>query len=169
MPGTLIRSLVCAVTLLALSTAPAVAQTFDKRIDITFNAPVTVPGATLPPGTYQFRLANPTTGRNVVHVFDKDGTLHASFLTRPINLGRSSENAEVRLYERRGPAPFVIRAWWHPSDPTGFEAVYPRGQAEHLAMSVNEPVLTSRATATALVEANDLARISAKGEEAAVH
>ena len=167
MPSTIVRRLVCAVTLLALTTAPAAAQTpIDKRVDFTFTAPVSVPGVTLPPGTYQFRLANPSGSRNVVHVLDKDGMkLYATFLTIPIDRDRTSDEPVVRMLESRSDSPYAIRAWWYPSEKTGFELVYPRHQAERLARSVNEPVLTSSATAAALAEANDLARVSPSGEE----
>jgi hypothetical protein len=159
MPSTIVRSLVCAVTLLALSTMPAAAQTpLDKRVNFTFNVPVSVPGVTLPPGTYQFRLGNPFGGRNVVHVFDKDGMkLYATFLTIPVNLRQASDEPQVRMLERRGNLPHAIRAWWYPSDMTGFEAVYPREQAQQLADSMVEPMLTSRATAAALIESNSAA------------
>jgi hypothetical protein len=148
--------MVCAVTLLALSAMPAAAQTpIDKRVNFTFNVPVSVPGVTLPPGTYQFRLGNPFNGRNVVHVFDRDGMkLYATFLTMPIDLGKASDEPQVRMIERRGDLPHAIRAWWYPSDATGFEPVYPRGQAQQLAEASREPVLTSRATAAALIDAN---------------
>ena len=39
---------------------------------LTFSAPVEMPGVVLEPGTYEFRLANPVTSRNVVQVFKKD-------------------------------------------------------------------------------------------------
>src|SRR5918992_2164393 len=82
MLSTITRS-VCAVTLLALTAAPAAAQTtLDKRILFTFSAPVTMPGVTLPAGTYMFHVGNPTGDRSVVHVRSKDGSqVYATFLT----------------------------------------------------------------------------------------
>jgi len=168
MLSTIVRSLVCAVTLLALTTAPAVAQTpIDKRVNFTFSAPVTLPGVTLPPGTYQFRLGNPWSSRNLVHVFDRDGMkLYATFLTIPIEAPKASDEPEVRLIERRGDLPHALRAWWYAADKTGFELIYPRERTERLAATVAEPVLTSRATAAALIDANDRARVSAEDARA---
>ena len=43
--------------------------TINKRTFLTFSAPVQVPGATLPAGTYVFRIANPAV-QTVWQVFD---------------------------------------------------------------------------------------------------
>ena len=165
MLSTFVRS-VCAVTLLALTTAPAVAQTpLDKRILFTFNAPVTVPGVTLPAGTYLFHVADPMHGRSVVQVRSKDGRqLYSTFLTIPSEAAERPDNPEIRFMERRANVPYAVRVWWYPGDRTGFEPVYPRTQAELLAKVVTDPVLTTSATAAALIEANSLARITADGE-----
>lgn len=165
MLSTIVRS-VCAVTLLALTTAPAVAQTpLDKRILFTFNAPATLPGVTLPAGTYSFEIVNPTRDRHVVAVRSEDGRqVYTTFLTIPEITNERPDDPEIRFMERRGNAPYAIRAWWYPGERAGFAPVYPRKQAELLARVVNEPVLTSSATAAALIEANDVTRITADGD-----
>lgn len=167
MLSTIVRS-VCAVTLLALTAAPAVAQTpLDKRIFFTFSAPVVMPGVTLPAGTYMFHIVNPTSDRHVVVVRSKDGSqVYSTFLTIPEIADTRPDDPEIRFMERRGNAPHAIRAWWYPGERAGFAPVYPRKQAELLANLVNEPVLTSSATAAALIEANDVTRITASGDMA---
>ena len=162
MLSTTVRS-VCAVTLLALIAAPAAAQTpLDKRILFTFDAPVTLPGVTLPPGTYSFHIVNPTRDRHVVAVRSEDGRqVYSTFLTIPEITNERPDDPEIRFMERRGNAPHAVRAWWYPGERTGFAPVYPRKQAELLARVVNEPVLTSSATAAALIEANNVTRITA--------
>jgi hypothetical protein len=62
-----------ASAILALSMGTARAQPADYRTFFTFSAPVTLPGVTLPAGTYLFRLADPTTGRTVINVLSADG------------------------------------------------------------------------------------------------
>jgi hypothetical protein len=165
MLSTIVRS-VCAVTLLALAAAPAVAQTpLDKRILFTFSAPVVMPGVTLPPGTYMVHIANPTGSRHVVHLRSKDGSqVYSTFLTIPYHANERPDDPEIRFMERRGDTPHVVKAWWYPGDRTGFEPVYPRKQAELLAKTLNEPVLTTSATAAALIEANKLSRITPRTE-----
>jgi hypothetical protein len=155
MLSTIVR-LVCAVTLLALTITPADAQTtMDKRIHFTFNAPVTLPGVTLPPGSYTFQIANPLQNRSVVQVRSRDGNnLYATFLTIPYQAPTIPEEPEIRFMERRAEVPFAVSAWWYPGDRTGFEPVYPREQAERLARMMNDPILTTSATAAALADAN---------------
>ena len=150
MLSTIVRS-VCAVTLLALIAAPAAAQTpIDKPILFTFSAPVVLPGVTLPAGTYLFHVGNPTNNAKVVHVRSKDGRqVYTTFLTIPYEANDRPDEPEIRFMERRGDIPHVVTAWWYPGERTGFQPVYPRRQAELLAKAVNEPVLTSSATAAA--------------------
>jgi len=165
MLSTFVRS-VCAVTFLALTAAPAVAQTtLDRQILFTFNAPVTIPGVTLPAGTYMFHVANPTHNRSVVVVRSQDGTkLYSTFLTIPYEAPQRPDDPEIRFMERRANVPYAVKAWWYPGERTGFEPIYPRKQAELLAHAVIDPILTTRATAAALIEANSLTRITPKGE-----
>ena len=42
------------------------------RTEFTFNAPVELPGVTLPPGTYVFRFVDATTSRKVMQVQAKN-------------------------------------------------------------------------------------------------
>ena len=155
MLSTIVRS-VCAVTLLAFFTAPAAAQTpLDKPIFFSFSTPVMLPGVTLPAGTYLFHVGNPSQNGRVVHVRSKDGSqLYSTFLTMPYDAIERPEEPEIRFMERRADIPHVVKAWWYPGERTGFQPVYPRKQAELIARAVNEPVLTSSATAAAFIEAN---------------
>jgi hypothetical protein len=124
MLSTIVRS-VCAVTLLALTAAPAIAQTpLDKPVLFTFSAPVTLPGVTLPAGTYMFHLGDPLHGRSVVHVRSKDGTeVYSTFLTIPSIASERPEEPEIRFMERRANVPHAVKAWWYPGDRTGFQPV----------------------------------------------
>ena len=168
MLSTIVRSLVCAVALLALST-PANAQPFDKRVIFKFSAPVTLPGATLPTGTYLFRV--PTPNRNIVQVLNADGTrLYGTFFAISAYANVRPENPEVRFMETASSVPRAIRTWWYPGDSTGFEFIYPKEQARLLAKGAGQPVLTTKqqTTTTAQTETSDLTRISSAGEETAV-
>lgn len=162
--------LVCAVTLLApVTTAPALAQPLDKRVNFTFSAPVTLPGVTLPAGTYLFRLLPPN--RNVVQVLSPDGTkIYGTFFTIAAYRTVRPENPEVRFMETSAAMPHAIRTWWYPANSDGFEFIYPKEQARLLAKGASGPVLTTQAqtTTTAETETDQLARISATGEETAV-
>ena len=168
MLGTIVRS-VCAVTLLALISVPAVAQPLDKRVIFNFSGPVTLPGVTLPAGSYLFRV--PTPNRNVVQVLSADGTkIYGTFFAIGAHRNVRPERPEVRFMETRSAMPHAIRTWWYPADSTGFEFIYPKEQALLLAKGVGESVLTTKAqtTTTAQTDTDQLMRVSSTGQETAV-
>jgi hypothetical protein len=159
-------SLVCTVTFITVLTATVFASPIDRETYFTFNTPVSVPGVTLPPGTYRFRVPDPNI-RDLVQVLSADGrTLYSTFFTLRTPLPQTPVKADVRFLERRADAPYAIRAWWYPGERAAFEPIYPRQQAMFLARATDDTVLRSRATAAALREANDVVRVSGDGESA---
>ena len=46
----------------------------DRTTFVTFSGPVSIPGKTLPAGTYTFRLADSPADRHIVQIFDQDQT-----------------------------------------------------------------------------------------------
>ena len=150
-------------SILALSIGSARAQPADYRTFFTFSAPVTLPGVTLPAGTYLFRLADPTTGRKVINVLSADGKRSLAMLhTIPNQLLTAPQNAEIRFMEVSANTPLPIKAWWYPGNAIGYEFIYPRSQALQLAKVASDPVLTTIAD-TPDFENVELARISASG------
>ena len=153
---------------LALGIGTAQAQTADYRTYFTFSAPVTLPGVTLPAGTYVFRLADPTTGRKVINVLSADGKRSLAMLhTIPNQLLTAPQSAEIRFMETSANTPPPIKTWWYPGKSIGYEFIYPRPQALQLAKVTSEPVLTTIAE-TKDFETADLARISGSGVPAPV-
>jgi hypothetical protein len=62
----------------------ATADESDQKTVVTFSGPVEIPGQVLPAGTYIFKLADSSSDRNVVQVFNEDGThLYGTFLAIP--------------------------------------------------------------------------------------
>ena len=168
MLSTIVRS-VCAVALLALTSVPAAAQPLDKRVIFNFSGPVTLPGMTLPAGSYLFRV--PTPNRNIVQVLSADGTkIYGTFFAIGAHRNVRPEQPEVRFMETRSAMPHAIRTWWYPADSTGFEFIYPKEQARALAKGVGESVLTTKAqtTTTAQTDTDQLMRVSSTGQETAV-
>jgi hypothetical protein len=154
------------VSVVALSAEPA-----DRRTYFTFNAPVAVPGATLAPGKYIFRLAD-TTARNVVQVLSADGKkAYSTFFAIPAERPTPPEKAELNFMEAPAGTPLPIKTWWYPQQRTGYEFVYPKEQARRLAATARQPVLTTAAETTKPEETRNgaLTRISASGAEAAVN
>ena len=62
----------------------AKADDWDQKTIFTFNIPVEIPGQALPAGTYVFKLANSSSDRNIVQVFNRDEShLYGTFLAIP--------------------------------------------------------------------------------------
>jgi hypothetical protein len=158
----------------AVSICVAVVSLFavpeDRRTFFTFSAPVAVPGVTLAPGKYLFRLAD-TTSRSVVQVLSADGNRpYATFFAVRAERPTPPEKPEVTFMETAAGTPLPIKAWWYPGERTGYEFVYPKEQARRLAKSAKEPVLTTAAETTTAAQTGTgaLTRISGTGVETAV-
>ena len=98
-----IRALVrvtCAAALLAVCVAgSANAQPLDRRTNFTFRNPTSVPGVTLAPGEYQFRVIDSYT-RDVVQVLSADGMKpYAMFFTIPLWRPDPAKDSELAFME----------------------------------------------------------------------
>ena len=65
------KALCCAAILTVMAAPAAHADEWNKKTILTFSGPVAIPGATLPAGSYVFKLADLQGNRHVVQVFDK--------------------------------------------------------------------------------------------------
>src|ERR671934_2652653 len=62
----------------------ASADTWNKKTTVTTNQPLRVPGVTLPPGKYVFKLADSGPNRNMVQVMNEAETqIYATILAVP--------------------------------------------------------------------------------------
>jgi hypothetical protein len=125
----------------AFSPGTAVATDHDKLTYLTFSGPVQVPGATLPAGSYQFRLASPDLNREILLVASRDGKeVYAMFYTTP-SLRRDRVTGDpVILFLEAGPGVKPpIRGWFYPGELTGYEFVYSKKQARSFAGVVAQP------------------------------
>jgi hypothetical protein len=169
MLSTRIFGLACAVTVfVCLMAAPVFAQPLDKRTLFTFSGPVALPGITLPPGQYLFRLADPSSSSKVVQVLNGDGTKpYGLFFTIPAERLEPASSPEVRFMETAAGTPAAIRTWWYPGERTGYEFIFPKEQARRLAKGANQPVLTTDAQTTTSEQTNtaDLSRVGSSGQE----
>jgi len=117
---------VLAVALFVLASRTARADEFDRLMVITFSGQVEVPGAVLPAGTYQFKLADPNGDRNVVEIRSDDGSrVHATLLTIPEDRSTPTDEPTVTFEERAAGSREAIRAVFYPGETTGMEFVYP--------------------------------------------
>ena len=120
---------------LALSifmTNPAMADEFNKRVELQFGAPVQIPGHVLAPGKYVFELAESSFDRNTVEVFSRDSdgkeNLVATLFAIPDYTSNTPDKPIIHFEERHSGSPVAIRSWFYPGENTGWEFLYPKGQ-----------------------------------------
>jgi hypothetical protein len=123
--------------------AIAVADQWNDRTMLKFDAPMMIPGATLAPGTYVFKLLDTAVNRQVVQVFSEDGTRLIA-TTNAIPTKRTEPNGEVvvKLNPTEAGAPAALKAWFYPGSLYGHEFVYPEAQARDIARRTKKLVLS---------------------------
>ena len=132
------------LAVLAVMAGRVIAQETNtlERTFMTFSGSVEMPGVTLQPGTYVFKLADTPT-RNVVQVWDKDEKNmigHWTFVQaeRP----RVTEDTVVMFRETREGAMPAVQFWYFPGEKIGKEFIYPKDQAERIAARTGAKVRT---------------------------
>lgn len=135
----------CAMAMAAVFTNVA-AQDFNQseRTFLTFSGAVELPGVTLQPGTYLFRLADSQSNRHIVQVLSQDESqMHATILAVPAErLEVTGENVVTFRETAEGGTP-AVQYWYYPGDRIGHEFVYPREQATAIAQRTGQNVLTA--------------------------
>jgi hypothetical protein len=102
----------------------AKADDWNKETVMTFNKPVEVPGMVLGPGTYDFRLLDSVSDRNVVQILNADGShLYENVLAIPAYRAQASDKTVVTFEERAKGSPQAIASWFFPGDNFGEEFV----------------------------------------------
>jgi hypothetical protein len=143
-----------AAVLLTSTLAVAQGQVTDNRLtNVTFSAPVSVPGHTLPAGTYHFQLMDSQANRNIVQIFDKDNKLIATMLAVPAKRVQPEGDPVVTFKEARADQPPAVHYWYYAGESTGSELVYPKRQALEIARASGESVMS---TDTESSELNDM-------------
>ena len=136
----------CFTAVLGCMTTGAAAQDLNvnKRTYLTFSSAVELPGVTLQPGTYLFRLADSQTNRHIIQVLSRDEKqIYATILAVPAERLEPSDENVVTFRETTAAGPPALHYWYHPGDRTGHEFVYPKDQALGIAQRTGENVLST--------------------------
>ena len=120
----------------------AAADEWDKKTIVTTTETIEVPGATLPPGTYVFKLSDSQSDRHIVviqnermdHVF---ATILAIPNYRVVPKGKTT----FTFWETPAGEPKAVRAWFYPGDNFGQEFRYKRERATEITKVTHEEVL----------------------------
>ena len=122
----------CPLVACAFLLPMAAADEWNNRTMVTFSAPVEVPGVgaqTLPAGTYLFKLMDSPSDRNIVQIFNEDGThLYTTVLAIPNYRLRATDKTVITFRERAEGQPEALRAWFYPGANWGQEFVYPKAK-----------------------------------------
>ena len=138
----LTTALVLAVLAVMAGRVTAQQANTTERTFLTFSNAVEMPGVTLKPGTYVFKLADTPT-RNVVQVWDQDEKNmigHWTFVQaeRPQVTG----DTVVMFRETAEGSTPAVQFWYFPGERIGKEFIYPKDQAERIAARTGAKVRT---------------------------
>jgi len=137
-----LKAVCCAAALTVLLAPAARADEWNKKTILTFSGAVQVPGATLPAGSYVFKLADIPGNRHVVQVFDKDEKkIYTTILAIPNDRLEPTDKPVVLFSERAAGVPQAVKVWYYPGDRIGDEFVYPKSQAMRIAKETHQKVL----------------------------
>ena len=137
-----VKALCCAAAFTVMIAPGARADGWNKKTILTFSGPVQIPGATLPAGSYVFKLADIPGNRHVVQVFDRDEKkIFTTMLAVPNQRMEPSDKPIILFSERASGSPQAVKVWYYPGDTIGNEFVYPKSQALKIAKESHTRVL----------------------------
>jgi hypothetical protein len=154
-----------ALAALAVLTSGVAAQETNtsERTFLTFSGAVEMPGVTLQPGTYVFKLADTPT-RNVVQVWDRDEkNMVGHWLFVQAERPQVSGETVVMFKETREGTTPAVQYWYFPGERIGKEFLYPKDQAERIAARTGIDVRTE----DGVIEGDGIASVQAESTVAA--
>ena len=114
----------------------------NQLTNISFSEAVQVPGRTLPAGTYQFVLASSTANRDIVRIFNADGTkLYATVQTVPAQRGKEAYGTSITLAQRPDGQPDALVTWSYPGSDTGHEFLYSKQEEKELTQDAKQTLV----------------------------
>lgn len=123
--------------------ASAQAPDTNNMTTVTFSAPVSLPGVTLPAGSYLFKLADSQVNRNIVQVFAQDRSkILATILAIPAERNEPADETVITFTESPANTAPAIRYWYYPGQKRGQEFAYPKKQAQEIANAAHTSVLS---------------------------
>jgi hypothetical protein len=136
------KTILCAAAIAAVLASTATADTWNKKTRVTFSAAVQVPGASLPAGTYVFRLLDSQSNRHIVQVVNpRENHVYATILAIPdYRLNATSKTVMYFSETPRGGGPVPLKSWFYPGDNFGQRFIYPKAKAIEIATATSQSV-----------------------------
>ena len=121
------------------------ADEWNKKMIVTVKEPVQVPGKTLDPGAYVFRLRDSLSNRNIVQIYNRrEDHLYQTVQAIPNHRLTPAPGVTILLEERAVGEPEAIKAIFFPGDNFGQEFLYPAAPVR-TAIAVTEHPLVAAA------------------------
>ncbi|MGE3957771.1 MAG: hypothetical protein AB7H96_13710 [Vicinamibacterales bacterium] len=131
-----------------LTPAVAGADTWSEQTRLTFSEPVMIPGHTLEPGTYVFRIADVTSARHVFRVrSETDNRVVASIQAIPMKRAESTNDIVLKFAPTSGHEAPALKGFFYPGRLYGHEFVYPDDEARQIAARTKTLVLSTEGPA----------------------
>lgn len=122
---------------------PAAADQRNERTVLKFSEAVKIPGMTLEPGTYVFRLADLSSDRHLVQVLNEDGMRVITTISAvPTKRQDAVGDTILKFNPSAGGTP-ALKAWFYPGTVFGHEFVYPDAEARDIAQRTKTIVLST--------------------------
>ncbi len=119
----------------------------NQSTQLTFSQPVQVPGRILPAGTYEFVLENSSSSRNIVKIFNADGTkLLANIQTIPTERTKETDGTSITLAQGQDAQPAALLTWFYPGMETGHEFIYSKPVEKQLSQDAKETLVDEHGT-----------------------
>jgi hypothetical protein len=139
----------------------------NDKTRMTFTGAVEMPGVTLQPGTYVFRLADSPT-RNVVQVLDEgEKNMIGQWTFVQAERPRVTEDTLVMFKETREGSTPAVQFWYFPGEKIGKEFIYPKDQAERIAARTGAKVRSDDGVAEGSIADVKVAEATPAAEPAA--
>jgi hypothetical protein len=142
-----IRSGMTIVTLGALALGVGIvafraqADEWDKKTVFTVDQPIQVTDTYLDPGTYVMKLANSSSDRHIVQIFDADQKhLINTILAIPNYRLQPTDDTRFTFWETPPGSARAMRAWFYPGDNFGQEFRYPKNLRQIAQLRTTEVV-----------------------------
>ena len=150
--GYLIVGLIVAFTL--FFEVAAHAELRDQSTKMTFSEPIQIPGQILPAGTYLFKLVDSDSSRDVVQIFNSDGTaIYATLQTDATERRQPTVDTVITLAEQAAGQPDALLTWFYPGCENGHEFVYSKEKEKELAQDKQQTIVGNQQTTSNSVAA----------------
>jgi outer membrane biosynthesis protein TonB len=117
----------------------AQADEWDKKTVLTVDQPVQITNTYLEPGTYVLKLANSSSDRHIVQIFNADQShIINTVLAIPNYRVQPTGNSRFTFWETPPGSAKALRAWFYPGDSFGQEFRYPKQLRQLASLTTTE-------------------------------